>query len=441
MSNYRYLHIAVEVAARELESKLLLALIANTRGFSVLVGEDNFFTRNMKKLPRGIFLDKSFTENHLRKNLAPAKRAGHIVAAIDEEGCETRNPLHMARFNRASLDLADLILAWGDDQAAQVAKRSPANGGKIVVSGSQRWDLLRSQGLQFYGRRVSALREIFGDFLLFNSNFTLASNVNTFDAVLKTMISNGTLNPDDADQLAWLERRRDYQAACMTALREGIRELAGVYPDRNILIRPHPAEESGPWHEAFEKLNNVHVVRLGSPEPWILASRLLIVSGCTTGMQAITMGQPVVTYCLDDDPEIRDNSLTNHICPRVSNPSAFLAMCDRLINDEKFRRAANERGLAELESHIAALDGPLAAERMVNAFCQLTDDRPAYQHRAPLDLARANFDLRNRRPNNPKFPDVAQDEIVARLDGLCTAFGIAASPRVTQVREKVFLLS
>ncbi len=441
MSDHKFLHIAVEVAARELESKLLLALIANARGFSVLVGENHFFTRNMKRLPRGIFFDKSFTQNHLRKNLEPAKRAGHIVAGIDEEGVESRDPFRLARFCEDSLDLADVVFAWGQGQAAEIADRSPRNAGKIVVSGSQRWDLLRPQGLQFYRKQTAALREVFGDFLLFNSNFTLVSEPGIFERVLKTMTSNGTLNPQDSSQIARLERRRDYQAACMTALIDGVRELAGTYPDRSIVVRPHPGERAGRWFEAFEDLNNVHVIRQGGAEPWILASSLLLVSGCTTGMQAVTMGCPVVTYCLDHDPEIRDDSLTNRVCPRVSSSKALLAMCDRLLNDQEFHRAENQRGVAGLGRDIAALDGPLAAERMVDTFCQSIENNPAYQHAAPLDPAKAKFELTNRRPNNLKFPDITQDEIAARLDGLSTAFAIPAAPRVSQIREKVFLLS
>lgn len=442
MSSHRYLHISVEVAARELESKLLLALFAYARGFSVLLGEDDFFTRNMERLPRGIFFDKSFTRNHLRNNILPAKRAGHLFAAIDEEGCESRDdPMAMARFDLESLDLADLIFVWGEDQAARIADRSPKNRDKIVVTGSQRWDLLRPEGLKFYTQRVAALRELFGDYILVNSNFSLTSDANAYDSLLEAVISNGSLDPEDPEQIARLERRRDYQAACMNALIEGVRGLAKAVPDRNIVYRPHPVELIAPWQEVFEDLNNVHVIRHGPPEPWMLASRLLVVSGCTTGMQAITMGQPAVTYALDDDPEFRDDSLTNHVCPRANSLSSFLEICGRLLNDPAFQRAERERGMAELSHFVAALEGPYAAVRMANAFDNLVDGNPVLHHKSSLDLTRTKLKLKNRKPNNIKFPDITQDEIVSRLGELSTAFGIGVSPGVSPIREKVFLIS
>ena len=61
------IYITVELALRELDSKLLLAVLAAAKGHQVIVSEQNIIKNALKKgfLEPGIFHSKSLTFNQL----------------------------------------------------------------------------------------------------------------------------------------------------------------------------------------------------------------------------------------------------------------------------------------------------------------------------------------------------------------------------------------
>ena len=48
--------------------------------------------------------------------------------------------------------------------------------------------------------------------------------------------------------------------------------LAEKFPEKSIVIRPHPSESFEAWRAAGNGFDNVHVVHKGHVHPWLLAS-------------------------------------------------------------------------------------------------------------------------------------------------------------------------
>jgi len=69
------------------------------------------------------------------------------------------------------------------------------------------------------------------------------------------------------------------------------------------VIRPHPAEQPEPWREAFAGMPNVLIVERSDPVAWIAGAELLVVSDCTTGLEAALMNRP----CLNISPAGQEN--------------------------------------------------------------------------------------------------------------------------------------
>ena len=86
-----YLHL--EISARELDSKLLLAILAAARGHEVVVANIEVLEKGLLKgwLPSGIFHTKSITpsESKINRHRAIINK-GSKITSIDEEACIDR---------------------------------------------------------------------------------------------------------------------------------------------------------------------------------------------------------------------------------------------------------------------------------------------------------------------------------------------------------------
>ena len=111
-----YLH--VEVSVRELDSKLLLATLAASRGHNVIVSDLSGIIRGLRfnVLPPGIFHTKSLapTYNRLKfhKNLI---NKGFKITSIDEEGCLAEygyNTFANIRYSKKTVEQASAIFGW-----------------------------------------------------------------------------------------------------------------------------------------------------------------------------------------------------------------------------------------------------------------------------------------------------------------------------------------
>src|SRR6266404_856917 len=78
------LYFPMEITARELDARLLLAVLGLNRGFDVVIGQKWLIERNIRAMPPGIYLSKTLTHRDA-KAMREAKRCGYLVAAVDEE--------------------------------------------------------------------------------------------------------------------------------------------------------------------------------------------------------------------------------------------------------------------------------------------------------------------------------------------------------------------
>ena len=74
----------MEIASRELDSRLLIAALALARGFEVVIGQKWLIERNIAAMPPGLYLAKTLTRRDAGF-MQKAARHGHRVAALDEE--------------------------------------------------------------------------------------------------------------------------------------------------------------------------------------------------------------------------------------------------------------------------------------------------------------------------------------------------------------------
>ncbi|WP_406945509.1 surface carbohydrate biosynthesis protein [Halobacillus sp. SY10] len=273
------LYLPVEVKARELHGKLLLAYHALLRGDSVILGEHSKVEEAARIYPTGIFLCKGYPSGYMKRVVVGAKQAGHVIVNLDEEGLiYTDESIYLkTRMNRKWVPYHDYVYCWGARQQRMIEEEYPALKGRCLITGNPRFDLLTSKYRRMYQKEADQLKKTYGPYIMVNTRFSLYNTI-------KGKKENG-LTP----QARYI---RDLYSHFVCLIKRISQEL----PDKKIILRPHPSESKNSYKEDLKGYGNVLVKDEGAVIPWIMGAEALIHNGCTTGIEGYLLGRPVYSY-------------------------------------------------------------------------------------------------------------------------------------------------
>lgn len=380
--NNPFLLLPIETKIREFHAKLLLGCFAAEAGFNVILGGQDEIQRHLKHLPRGIYLDKSVARTKTR-SFQKNRKLGNRVVAWCEEGLVFLDPKSYLK-ERISVDaykLVDVFFAWGNVQAKVIRSEVNEAGHKIICTGNPRFDLLRHPYRAIFSSEADKIRTDYGPFILINTNFSLYNHFYGRDFVISTMREQGRLRnkEDEAFMVKWA----DYLGEMYQYFIAMIRHLSSSFPQYTIVIRPHPSENQKTWKNETKMLPNVRVVHEGNVIPWIIASEVMVHNGCTTGVEAYMLGEPVLCYC-PITSEIFDSELPNAVSKKASSVDELITLVRKVLEDPVgyvHKESSNADANALVENYIAALSGPSACENIISELSQLAAENPLLQNR------------------------------------------------------------
>jgi surface carbohydrate biosynthesis protein len=357
----RSLILPVESQVRELDAKLLLACVAAERGFRVVFGSRAYIHHGMASFPRGVYLAKSMRRASERM-FGIISDLGHDIVAWDEEGL-VRFPdphFYRRRLSATAMKHVTTLFAWGNDDARAFSKFPGYSGCPIEITGNPRIDLMRPPLRKFFAREYDEIHARYGEFVLINTNF---SGLNHFHDQLSELKQN--LAPAEARD-PFMVGRAAFRNEVLEHFKRLIPTVSRQLPDHKIVVRPHPSESHRLWHDIARGLDNVVVVNEGSVHPWLMASSALIHNGCTTAVEAAILGTPAIAFQPVRDP-VYDMSLPNSLSHRALELKDVEKTLQSIVDGELAVR--DDPAMREiLARHVAALDGKLAADRVVDVL-------------------------------------------------------------------------
>lgn len=448
--------VPVESQVRELDAKLLLSCVAAERGFPVVFGSRAYVHYWAPFLPRGVYLAKSMRSLSDRM-FGILCGLGHEIAAWDEEGL-VRFPspdYYRRRLSEKAFRQAAILFAWGLDDADMFANFPGYHGAPIHVTGNPRVDLMRKELRPCFDSDVQRLRDRFGSFILVNTNFSFVNNfVPSLNLVQPGPNGARRLGPNAIGMTPqFAEGMVAHKQALFDHFQEMVAAVSEAFPDQYVVVRPHPAERHDPWLALARDRERVHIVNDGNVIPWLLAARVLLHNGCTTAVEAAVLDVPAIAYQPARSEEF-DFPLPNSLSHRAESLEDVEDLVRRVLDgrlgvlDEATRRPI-------LERHLAALDGPLAAERMIDILVQAGYGTSRPPRPAPGRFVRAwlHANLRTgtklvnmRRPDHRnsatfhahRFPGVTADELRERIARLGRQLGRFDHLHVKRFAQHVF---
>jgi len=447
--------VPVEAQVRELDAKLLLACAAAERGFSVVLGSRAFVHFGVADLPRGVYLAKSMRKLS-DKMFSILRELGHEIAAFDEEALvRFANPVyHARRLSAKAMADVSVLMAWGDDDADALRAFPGYTGVPIHVTGNPRMDLLREELLPVFKPEADELRRRFGDFVLVNTNF---GAVNAFVPSLNVMQPVGDELKPGANALGFSAEFAAglyaHKRTIFEAFERLVPALCDALPAHTIVVRPHPSEDHAPWQRAVAGRANGAVVHENTVIPWLMAAQALVHNGCTTAVEAAVVGTPAVAY-QPVRSERFDFHLPNALSVCAQDDAGVVGLVRQAVNGALPVQGAEERQRV-LAHHVAALEGALAADRMVDVlvgagFAAAPPPRPPLARLARGWLRtkrrtakkRRNMRLADHRNaaeyHRHRFPGVDVPSLEARIARFGSQLGRFQQIRVTPLSEHLF---
>ena len=443
-----YLH--VEIAVRELDSKILLATLAASRGHQVIISDLNSIKRglNYNVLPPGIFHTKSLTPNDHKIAIHQLLLdKGFGITSIDEEGGLLRHGYEnfaKERYSDESIRQSSAIFGWGSEDTNTLKKVFPRFSNKIHKTGSARVDLWKSQ-FSSYWKNPKILPT--KPFLLISSNLYLANYIKPFyewggfkSIKQKKGLSSYESNPD-------MFKKQFYNAAedhrKLASFIEAIDHLSKFNNGYDIVLRPHPLENVDAWKIYLKGIPNVHVIREGSITPWVNCAFAIMHNSCTTALEASVSKKPIITYL-----PFQQNfawEIPNELGYKVNSLEDLSLKVNQIFNDSKNGNLKeDDKLMPEILSKKIFIDEELAANKMIKIWESLKPNKDSWC----LNLKKFEFFLKavNIKKNvkklltiskvfknikyqeDPKFPTLIKNDIYEKIISI---------QNILEIREKI----
>ena len=333
--------VPVEVKMRELKARLLVAGHAVARGFPVLVGPSHALHQRPEDFPVGVILENDITPACWRF-AAQARDLGFRLVAWDEEAISVLSDAWYVRqrVNEETLALFDLFFTRGQGDLMEIGARHPAFRDRLVPAGNPRLDLLRN------GHELSTRTAADGPIMVM-SRF---SRSNPFAVTRVQALENAKrkfrFSEEDG---SFYEGFLNHTHAIFERFFPMVGRMAERFSERELVLRPHPAENVSLWKELAASHSNLRVETGDTAQEWAARSAVVVHNGCTTGLEAALIGCPVLSFrpLISKDFDVPLPNLVSQSCE--SEESLFSSIAS-ILEREQDREATSRQAWKRVEA-------------------------------------------------------------------------------------------
>ena len=450
-----YLH--VEISARELDSKLLLATIAASRGHHVIVSDLTGIIKGCESgmLAPGIFHTKSLSPH--KEKISRHKSMidkGFMITSLDEESNISDygyEGFAKTRYADETIEQSTAVFGWGSDDVDTLKQVYSKHSHKIYKTGSPRADLWKSLFTDYWNVPSTIPKK---PFLLISCNTGYANNIKSFGELIKFENEMGRFQ-SYPDHLEMRIGRTYEDFDKILKYIEAIKYLSENNNGYDIVLRPHPSEDLEAWKIILNGIPNVHVVREGSINIWVNNAFAIMHNSCTTALEATVLKKPVVTYVPSEQKY--SPQLANELGYRVSSLEELLSKVNTIFDSSKINNKKElVETLPEIISQKIFFDDELAAEKIIKIWESISNDKfpkssnlnkfkwllKYYRFKkifstALKQLLPVKFKSVNQ---NPKFPNLDQLDITERIKKFQLILGLDKKLECKLISEKTIYI-
>ena len=444
------LYISVEVLVRELDSKLLLAVIAASRGHEVIVSDNESIIKGLERklLKPGLYLTKSLVPSKAKlKRHKKIIELGCKISSIDEEGGLVDygyDQMIRLRYDTQTIAQASAVFTWGKEDFIALKKSFPKYSKKFYMTGSPRSDLWTTKFSSYWKKDFIKFNK---PYLLIPSNFGAGLAHLSFYERMMIRKKRGYFEKEYG-YVKMAMKRESELFKFISYFIEAIEHLS-KNKKYHVVLRPHPAENEKIWKILLSNISNVSVIKKDGISHWVENSFAILHNGCTTALEASISQKPVITY--SPFKASYDRKLANDLGEKVTNLSNLLKKVDsiflRYIKKNKFNKP-----LPKILTNKIFIDKKeTAAEKIVNVWEKLSDHRHSkknnwFLYKSGLKIMKLNkfrgeiFKKNHKTEENFKFPPFEKKKIDYKIKELVKIMGINKKISCTLFSDRTILI-
>ncbi len=433
-------YIPIEIKSRELHSKLALSVLLVQEGMNVVIGQKGQVIKFAEKqLLPGVYFNKSVGYPKYAETYAKFKLNNILILAQDEEHGATLKLFENFFRNRESLKYIDYIdgyLCWGSNDFTYLSK-SFAN--KVYLTGSPRTSFWGKSGISLLRDEIIFLQAKYGDFILIATNFPIANSAINFMDLVNFRKSN---HLSKGININTLNTRRNIEYNLMTLYTEFIQNLIDNC-QKNVVIRPHPTENSHFWKKFADHNKKVFIDSKSNISSLIHASASVVHSNSTVGLEALASQKRVVSLTSEDFEIFFSQYLPNSISKSFYNSKD----ATKYISDESLQEFVD---LSEiLEDRFYGLGTLAPMHNIVNIIKRLTLSISWNKLDKNIKVNRFQFRVKMMFIYNYfALPDLTRrklgsfkkKQIIHELKSYASALGLNSDIKVNTVGPNAFLI-
>lgn len=273
---------------RDLPGQVLTALYLCQRGVTCYLVPSQLRRREIWALaPDLVLLDNLRVGNE--ELTARMLRTGMRILVIDSEGgVFTTLDRYAAKLARdpAVRHAIHCFCAWGPALASHAVAKGWFTPRQVRITGTPRFDFYVEPWRRAALRLTTYADEFPRPLVLINSNFNRANPwFGTPERAIHEYFVDGF---DEEEMRRWL----DIERRTMRELVSLAHRLAGAFPGVTFVYRPHPFEKPETYEGQLDGQPNLHLVKRGTVEGWILRASAIIHRGSSTAIEATLAGCP-----------------------------------------------------------------------------------------------------------------------------------------------------
>lgn len=349
---------SIEIAARELVPKCLLALESAKAGMRVYIGSFRALKQLDGTIDECVFFHKSTWQRNaarLRKTIG-----AHFVFLDEEMGLALpRSQLKTylaARYAGVSAENYSHSFAIGEAHKTCMDSLENFKGVAVYALGWPRLDLWRESFHPLYSSEVELIRKEHGNFYLLVSSFGAISE-STYQESIDSHIEHYS------DDTTVIDFKYDEFKSCLKLIKELSPKLSA---DEKIVIRPHTSESVDEWEQLIAPYPKVFIHHEGDITPWLLASKGTIQFGSTVAVQAAFMGIPSIQLeTAKEIPGLTDTA-AYEVLDTANCPEEILAYLRGSAHQAPEER--RKLVVGRLSGLVSNLDGTMAATEIAKVL-------------------------------------------------------------------------
>jgi surface carbohydrate biosynthesis protein len=285
----------IETLTRELDSKLVIAMALAGQGCRAIVGHKEAMKTLADASDRIVWQGKAIFSAGSDKHIADQiiARGSAIMFIHDEGGMHQVKtwPYHVLKTHRVEYlrkRNINRVCVWGQRQKEVLSHYARELDNAIRVTGTPKFDLCSPRYAWVTKAKNEEKKAKYGPYILACTRFSTAAHSqgqeDTFRRKLNPALWPASMSREEIANLWFAKWQRDvHDFADFVIL---AKEIARNHPQHTLILRPHPSENMNFYRCAFTREDSVI--------PWIRSAEVVVHSNCTTGIEAVLAGRPVL---------------------------------------------------------------------------------------------------------------------------------------------------